>query len=61
MAISRTIMCDRCGSHAMEPAPNAGWSGWASIQGVRLNGVDNPNICPRCVEVVMRVIDEGGE
>lgn len=46
MAISRTIKCDVCGLTAVEEVPMQGWPGWGALQGVILNGVENPNLCP---------------
>lgn len=58
MAIRRSMICDVCGVTEIEPKPNEGWKGWCGIQGVSLNGVDNPNLCPTCTVKVMAVIDK---
>ena len=57
MGITRTIDCDACHVKAEEPAPNIGWNGWGALQGVELNGVQNPNLCPDCLAKVAEFID----
>lgn len=57
MAITRKIKCDVCAAEADEPAPEAGWQGWGAIQGIALNGVPNPNLCPSCLGKVAEFID----
>ena len=57
MAILKTIECDVCKWSLPEHTPNAGFQGWGAIQGVQLNGVDNPTLCPVCLGKVMPVID----
>jgi len=58
MAIKRTIECDVCGATEIEQAPETGWQGWGAIQGVALDGVANPNLCPSCLGKVMQYVDE---
>lgn len=57
MAILKTIECDVCKFSIPEPSANAGFQGWGAIQGVQLNGIDNPTLCPFCLGRVMQVID----
>lgn len=46
MSVIKTIRCDVCKKTEQEKEPNAGWPGWGALQGINLNGVDNPNLCP---------------
>jgi hypothetical protein len=55
--IKRTIVCDCCGKQETEAQPGGGWVGWVSMQGVVLNGAENPNFCPTCKVTIMNFID----
>lgn len=58
MAILRTIICDVCGKAETESTPNAGWDGWGSLQGIELDGVPNPILCPAHLVRVADRVDE---
>jgi rubredoxin len=55
--IKRSIECDVCGWVLNEAKDGAGWPGWGQINGVNLNGVDNPNLCGMCLSRVMDFVD----
>lgn len=57
MAVKRTITCDVCEASQEEALPEQGWPGWGAIQGVVLDGIANPNLCPSCLASVMNFID----
>lgn len=57
MSVTRTIICDACGASASETAPNEGWSGWGGLQGVAINDIANPQLCPTCLVRVTNFID----
>jgi hypothetical protein len=52
--ILRTICCDipGCKSASQEQAPGAGWPGWGALQGIAIDGKDNPSLCPGHLEQV---------
>lgn len=51
MSILRTVYCDvpGCLSQAIELAPNTGWTGWGQLLGVKIDNVENPVLCPKCL------------
>ena len=55
--IERTIVCGVCGKRETEQAPEAGWPGWGALQGIVLNGVPNPHLCPEHLIVAVKAID----
>jgi hypothetical protein len=56
--ILRTITCDVCGNSATETTPGEGWPGWGALQGIKLNGVDNPNLCPKHLAAAANALDK---
>ena len=58
MSILRTIKCDICGKTQTEENPNEGWAGWGSLQGVKFDGIDNPNLCPEHLEDIADYANE---
>jgi len=58
MAIKRTIQCDVCGEQAEEQVANDGWLGWGALNGIALNGVPNPSLCPACLSEVANFVDK---
>ena len=44
--IKRTIQCDVCGFQETESQANAGWPNWGQLNGIELNGNENPYLCP---------------
>jgi hypothetical protein len=48
MTIRRQIECDipGCTAKFIETSPGEGWTGWGALQGISLNGKDNPCLCP---------------
>ncbi len=57
MAILRKAQCDICGKEEYERGPGKGWNGWIIIQGVVLDGVDNPIFCEECRDTIMGFVD----
>ena len=55
--IIRSIKCDSCGLIRQESGQGGGFSGWGQINGVALNGIDNPEFCPECLGRIMEYID----
>lgn len=55
--ITRKAICDVCHKEEVEVAQNIGWPGWGAVQGVSLNGVDNPTLCSECLNKVMQFVD----
>lgn len=49
MTILRTIKCDVCGMTATEGEENQGWIHWGNLNGIALDGVDNPSLCRECL------------
>ena len=58
MGIKRTVCCDMCGVVQEEAKLDAGWPGWGAIQGVALDGVACPALCPECLAILMTFIEE---
>ncbi len=52
--ILRTITCDapECKHLEQEQAPGAGWPGWGAIQGIAIDGKENPSLCPRHLKAI---------
>jgi hypothetical protein len=44
----RTICCDApgCDKRLQENEPGAGFPGWGALQGIALDGKENPALCP---------------
>lgn len=55
--ILRTIKCDVCGATETEVQSNSGWPSWGSLNGVSLNGTDNPCLCPMHLARVADFVD----
>jgi len=55
--IKRTIKCDICGVEAIEPIDGGGWPGWGGLNGIALDGVPNPSLCPKHLAQVADFID----
>lgn len=58
MAVTRTITCDICGKTEAESAPNDGWPGWGSVNGIAIDGIPNPTLCPHDLTRVAEFIDK---
>lgn len=56
--INRTIICDVCGKQQTEKTPGEGWRGWGHVNGVILDGVETPSLCPTHLAKVMEYIEE---
>jgi len=58
--ILRKVVCDipNCDREHEEVTFGAGFSNWGSIHGVKLNGKENPYLCPEHLAQVMQFIDE---
>jgi hypothetical protein len=57
MAEKRTVICDICGASCTEESYGAGWPGWMGLKGVKLNGTENPDLCPEHRGQVMGFVD----
>lgn len=59
MTIRRQISCDipGCAERYLETAPGEGWPNWCVFQGIVLNGVENPCLCPSHVATVADHVD----
>jgi hypothetical protein len=44
--IFRIVECDICGTTLTEVAPGTGFPHWGQLQGVNLDGSENPFLCP---------------
>jgi hypothetical protein len=55
--ILRTITCAICKFRATEEKPGDGWKGWGAIQGIELNGEENPSLCPDHLKLVADFAD----
>lgn len=55
----RNVSCDiaGCASACLETAPGEGWTGWGQFYGIKLNGVDNPYLCPDHVARLADFVD----
>lgn len=59
MTIRRQIACDipGCQEVCLEAAPGDGWPGWATFNGIALNGIDNPCLCPAHKDAAAAFVD----
>lgn len=55
--ILRTIVCDVCGNEYRESGAGDGFPGWSGINGVALDGIHDPKLCPECTKSVMNFVD----
>jgi len=46
MSIKQIIQCSVCGKEEIEKETGAGFTGWGALQGISLDGEDNPTLCP---------------
>lgn len=58
MPMVRTIVCDVCGLEEAETVYGNGFNGWGAFQGIALDGVDNPSLCPQHKAEVANFIDQ---
>jgi len=58
MPILRKIVCDVCGQAYTEREAGHGFPGWGAFHGIKLDGVDNPQLCPVHKAAVADFIDE---
>jgi len=58
MPMLRTIVCDICGKRETEIAFGNGFIGWGAFQGIKLDGVDNPSLCPEHKAEIANFVDE---
>lgn len=56
--ILRTITCEVCGQTYTEEAHGNGFPGWGALQGITLDGVDNPTLCPAHKAVLADCLDQ---
>lgn len=57
MTILRKACCNLCPKEEWEHGQGSGWKDWIIIQGVVLDGVDNPMFCKDCRSKIMDYID----
>lgn len=58
MGIERIFVCDCCSDVLREGEFGTGAKAWIQINGVSLNGSDNPFFCDSCKPKIMNAIDE---
>lgn len=58
MPILRVIHCSLCDKTETETAANVGWPKWGAVQGIILDGEENPCLCPEHLAKVADFIDE---
>lgn len=56
--IVQTIKCDVCGAEYAEEVNGAGFPSWGALQGVVLDGVGNPNLCPKHLKAMAKFMDD---
>jgi len=56
--ILRTVRCSICGNEYTEPKPNEGWQDWGALQGIILDGDENPMLCPTHLADVANYVDK---
>jgi len=56
--IKRTIKCDICEAEMVEPVDGGGWPGWGGLNGIALDGVPNPTLCPEHLAVVADFVND---
>lgn len=61
MSIRQIIKCSVCGKEQTEEKAGDGFIGWGALQGVSLNGEENPTICPAHLGVLAEYLDKMGE
>lgn len=55
--ILKMIKCDVCDRREVETEPGVGWLGWGAIQGINLNGTENPSLCPMHLALTANFLD----
>lgn len=62
MTVLRLISCDitGCEEKLLEEEPGKGWPRWGTLQGVQLNGIANPCLCPSHLEKASDFVDRLG-
>lgn len=57
----RTVKCDikTCDSTYTENSEGEGFPGWGQLNGVSLDGAENPHLCPICLSKTCDFIDNG--
>jgi hypothetical protein len=61
--ILREIHCDRCKASQKETMENQGWPGWGAISGLMFeeSGRDTAYLCPKCMGLIKKFLNEGGD
>jgi len=54
--ILKTVTCDICGEDYQELRSGDGFPGWGQLQGIALDGIDNPYFCPTHLAVVANFV-----
>ena len=58
MSVRRTVCCDICDDMYTEKNPNDGFPGWGQFNGITLDGVDNPYLCPDHLKKAADFVDD---
>ena len=53
----RTVVCSVCKKTYTEPKHGLGFPGWGSLNGISLDGDDNPMLCPEHLNKVADFVD----
>lgn len=57
MTMLRKVYCDCCDASHEESVPGDGFPGWGQLNGIVLDGSENPYLCPSCLAVVADFTD----
>lgn len=57
MAILQVIKCDVCGNEHREKSHGEGFKGWGMLNGITLDGIPNPALCPEHLAKVANYVD----
>ncbi len=57
MSIKQMIKCSVCDTQEIEEVSGMGFSGWGALQGIALDGEENPTLCPLHLGVLANVLD----
>lgn len=56
--ILRAIVCDVCGVKYTEANAGSGFPGWGSVNGMALDGIENPSLCPTHLAAAALFLDD---
>jgi len=58
MPILKIFICDICKEKFVEQGHGKGAEGWGQLVGIKLDGVDNPTLCPNHLTQAADFLDE---